>query len=134
MRSKRELEMFTRGASVCTLFIVLMCSANAHVDETWTCIRKYENGQQFSSEVIIAGDQLTFKGGKGGYAVFDNNNDHVLAANVFKNKGDIITDYVLIERMSGVMTEFSDVLQIAFKGADGNVTTPPSHSDCTRKN
>ncbi len=125
--------MFTRRASIYALFTVLMCSANAHANETWTCIRKYENGQQFSSEIFIAEDQLTFKGGKGGYTIFDNNNDHVLAANVFRNKGDTITTYMRLERISGRMTQFDDSFQIIFKGAYDNITTTTSYYDCTRK-
>ena len=116
--------MFTRMA-IYALLTVFMCSANAQANETWTCIQKFENGTQFSGTVIITEDQLTYKGGKGGYTIFDNTSDHVLGAVVFRDKGHATILYILLERMSGRMIEFDDLqddgFQIKFK------------SDCTRE-
>jgi hypothetical protein len=115
--------MATRIAWIYALFAVLTCSENAHANETWTCIRKFEDGQRFSSEIVIAEDQLTFKGGKGGYTIFDNNQDHVRGV----NKGDATFFYIPLERVSGRMTEFSTIF------AFGGISPTSFHSDCTRE-
>lgn len=121
--------MFTRMA-ICALSAVLMRPASAHIDEIWACNTKLGSMSPVTETATIEGDQLSI-GGKD-YTIFDSNEDHVLAGTVFREKGNVITAYIVFERVSGRMTEFDDSAQVILK--EGRCCdAPSSRSDCTRK-
>lgn len=120
--------MFTRMA-IYALFAVLMRPASAHIDEIWACNTKIGSMRPEPETATIEGDQLSI-GGKD-YTIFDDNKDHVLAGTVSREKGNVITSYIVFERISGRMTEFDNSVQVILKG--GCCDAPSSRSVCTRE-
>ena len=94
--------MFTRMA-IYALFAVLMRTASAHIDEVWACVTKFGSMGSGREMAIIERDQLTV-GGRS-FRMFDDDKDHVLAGSVVsREKGDVVTDYVVLDRTSGRIT------------------------------
>ena len=121
--------MFTRMA-IYALFAILIRPASAHIDEIWACNTKLGSMSPMSDTATIEGNQLSI-GGRD-YTIFDDNKDHVLAGAVSREKDNVITSYIVFDRISGRMTEFDDAAQVILK--ENRCCDPPSsRSVCTRE-
>lgn len=116
--------------AIYALFAVLMRPASAHIDEVWACITKFGSMGSGREMAIIEGNQLTV-GGRS-FTIFDDDKDHVLAGYVVsREKGDVVTSYVVFEGTSGRITEFNDGAQVILTG---ECCDPPSiRSVCTKE-
>jgi hypothetical protein len=116
--------------------MALAFATTTNAAEVWTCT----NGSTaITSQLIIEGNKLMFEGGVRTADIIENNEDHILAYDFVPSngKGSALgvgtAAYTLLEKSSGKMTEFDDVLSRLARAWGGDARPRVVNEVCTRK-
>jgi hypothetical protein len=112
--------------------IGLISASAAQANEAWNCLWKLESGRQAQIHITIEAQRLTIKGNHE-FTIFEDNGEHLLAVHRFKVKDDLFSTWLLLERASGILTQFDDDVKVATKGVWLEGAPSKENMECTKE-
>jgi hypothetical protein len=118
--------------------MALAFATTTNAAEVWTCTGT-KGTTAITREIVIEGNKLMFEGGVMGGDVIENNEDHILAYNFIPSntKGTALgvgtAAYTLLEKTSGKLTEFDDVVSRLAHAWGSDAPPRVANEVCTKK-